>query len=263
MNKQQLKEVAQLANELGGIAKYLRGKQAMHKFLTEFTPAVVAMVLEQLEAAERERDELRAKVTELNKQWDNRSPTPFAYDAACKALDKHRARADEAERERDVLQRNQELNLKIKQAMHERLTRAEAELARRDVAAGEPVAVISDDSLAQLKESYRPVLAFRPDHKRESQGVELYTATPPAVVPPEMVLTDDLQNHQWADRAMMLCRLEGYNQCRADALALGAQQQKVVELPHPFAWSPSGTKYFSEEQVLALLDAAGVKWVQK
>ncbi len=59
MNTQQLKEVAQLANELGGIANYLRGKQAMHKFLNEFTPAVVVMVFEQLEAAERERDELR------------------------------------------------------------------------------------------------------------------------------------------------------------------------------------------------------------
>lgn len=91
-----------------------------------------------------------------------------------------------AEREHDELKRIQELNIKIKQAMHERFTRAEAELARRDAAAGEPVAVISVDSLTELKESYRPVLAFRPDHKRNSQGIPLYTAAPPAVLASEV-----------------------------------------------------------------------------
>lgn len=46
-------------------------------------------------------------------------------------------RAEAAERERDDLKHIQELNVKIKQAMHERFTRAEAEIARRDAAAGE------------------------------------------------------------------------------------------------------------------------------
>lgn len=41
-------------------------------------------------------------------------------------------RLEAAERERDFLKRNQELNLKIKQDMHERFIRSEAEIARLD-----------------------------------------------------------------------------------------------------------------------------------
>lgn len=50
---------------------------------------------------------------------------------------------------------------------------------------------------------------------------------------------------------------------RRDALALGAQQQKVVELPEPVKWPEIPFKYFSEEQVFSMLDAAGVKWEVK
>lgn len=50
---------------------------------------------------------------------------------------------------------------------------------------------------------------------------------------------------------------------RRDALALGSQQQKVVELPEPVKWPEIPFKYFSEEQVFSMLDAAGVKWEVK
>ena len=50
---------------------------------------------------------------------------------------------------------------------------------------------------------------------------------------------------------------------RRDALALGAQQQKVVELPEPVKWPEIPFKYFSEEQVFSMLDSAGVKWEVK
>ena len=50
---------------------------------------------------------------------------------------------------------------------------------------------------------------------------------------------------------------------RRDALALGAQQQKVVELPEPVKWPEIPFKYFSEEQVFSMLDAAGVEWEVK
>lgn len=44
---------------------------------------------------------------------------------------------------------------------------------------------------------------------------------------------------------------------------LGAQQQKVVELPEPVKWPEVPFKYFSEEQVFSMLDAASVKWEVK
>ncbi len=176
-------------------------------FIEAAHPGAVLELIERLEAAE--------KLAEF------RSNSINSIDKLVADRDKRIAELEAAERERDVLKRNQELNLKIKLAMHNRFTNAEAEIARldkesqrlsdqlgacdrqrldwlkraltseaeiarRDAAAGEPVAVISDDSLAQLKESYRPVLVFRPDHKRESQGVELYTAAPPAVLPGEV-----------------------------------------------------------------------------
>lgn len=145
MNTQKLKELAQLANELSGIAHYLRGKKAMEEFSAEFTPAVVVMVFEQLESAERERDELK---------------------------------------------RNQELNLKIKQAMHERFTRAEAELARRDAAAGEPVSWPDMPfSFEDLEDMHGATFAngYVRGWARKCESVTmkgpLYAAAPPAVLP--------------------------------------------------------------------------------
>lgn len=54
-------------------------------------------------------------------------PTPWAYEQACKALEKHRARADQAERDRD----DARAAIYVVQAAHERqLTRMAKERAR-------------------------------------------------------------------------------------------------------------------------------------
>lgn len=57
---------------------------------------------------------------------------------------------------------------------------------------------------------------------------------------------------------------------RRDALALGAQQQKVVELPTPYDIGKGDRRYyditgwhFDREELIAALDAAGVKWEVK
>jgi hypothetical protein len=86
----------------------------------------------------------------------------------------------------------------------------------------------------------------------------LYTAAPPAVLPPEKPvvfgsdLCQDIENY-------------GYNLALADTRQLGAQQQKVVELPESFKQSNSDNRHVMfREDVIYALDAAGVKWeVQK
>lgn len=78
-----------------------------------------------------------------------------------------------------------------------------------------------------------------------------------AVLPPEMKPEPD--KYDVIDHGF----IAGYNKCRSDALVLGAQQQKVVELPEPVKWPEIPFKYFSEEQVFSMLDAAGVKWEVK
>lgn len=80
----------------------------------------------------------------------------------------------------------------------------------------------------------------------------LYTVAPPAVLPPEKI---SLNNG-------VIGFNEGYNKCRSDALALGAQQQKVVELPDPADDSLLSTWQFNDA-VINALDAAGVKWEVK
>lgn len=88
-------------------------------------------------------------------------------------------RLSAVERERDELKRNQELNLKIKQAMHERFTRAEAELARRDAAALEPVAVV--DIQRGRGDGKKFALCYTSaGHSLPDDVYNLYTAAPPA-----------------------------------------------------------------------------------
>lgn len=56
-------------------------------------------MFQQLEAAQRAEGDAKTRIAELERQWEFRSPTPEAYEAACKALEKHRQRADAAESE--------------------------------------------------------------------------------------------------------------------------------------------------------------------
>lgn len=148
-------------------------------------------------------------------------------------------RLEAAERERD------ELRLEIA-----RIGGAKSiEVLRRDAAAGEPVAVLYRNGDVLTK-------AECGEHFEICCKVEtpLYTAALPAVLPDIDRYTHGLFPHA----------VEQLTRFRDDALALGAQQQqKVVELPDPVKWPEIPFKYFSEEQVFSMLDAAGVRWEVK
>lgn len=169
-------------------------------------------LLDALEAAERDRDELRATISGPIKEIDNlklrieslmgrvdlfesTAPTPFAYNAACKALDKHRARADAAE----------------------------AEIARRDAAAGEPVAWEITTKPGEF--------SLTPDKSTAIRAItngccvrELHATVPPAVLPPEKPVNTDLSRTD-------IMKNIAYNQALNDVKALGAQSQKPVTIP--------------------------------
>ena len=133
---------------------------------------------------------------------------------------------------------------------------AEAEIARRDAAAGEPVGLIREnpDDIGLMAEF----------EVMPPAGTKLYTAAPPAVLPPEWSdvpgsLAGDLsdaEKNAW---------LSGANDMRGRLLSLGAQQQKVVEL-QPAWWVMSGKEQilaYPKDAIFAALDADNVKWEVK
>ena len=147
---------------------------------------------------------------------------------------------------------------------------AEAEIARRDAAAGEPVGW-----LGQM-EGCPPVLIQ--DYRNVEICIKsgaftitpLYTAAQPAVLPPEMLPenTVEIETLHGVKLSQMQRAIaaDAYNQCRADALALGAQQQNVVELYKRKSMEViSGQRYSYVllEDLLPELDAANVKWEVK
>ncbi|MBK4723942.1 ead/Ea22-like family protein [Pantoea agglomerans] len=144
-------------------------------FIEAAHPGAVITLIERLEAAERAN---AAQDDHINQQQTRVEWLEAANSGLGKAL-------CAAERERDELKRNQELNLKIKQAMHERFTRAEAELARRDAAA-----VIGWTDAQELRDVEKNGCGYlfkanpispNADPRRV---IKLYTAARPAVLPP-------------------------------------------------------------------------------
>ncbi|WP_082844830.1 ead/Ea22-like family protein [Enterobacter genomosp. O] len=61
------------------------------------TPETVLALLDELEAAEKQIAELKSGIKSANDRYENRTPTQWAYDQACLAIEKHRTRADDAE----------------------------------------------------------------------------------------------------------------------------------------------------------------------
>lgn len=59
--------------------------------------AVLAL-LDELEAKDRQIAELKLAIRLANDRYENRTPTQWAYDQACLAIEKHRTRADGAEK---------------------------------------------------------------------------------------------------------------------------------------------------------------------
>ncbi len=98
------------------------------------------------------------------------------------------------------LEDNQALNIKIKQAMFERFTRAEAELARRDAAAGEPVYQMRlldgeencSDWVWVTETEYRTPTTEK--YGKWERRI-LYTAAQPSALPPEV--TSDIAQERF------------------------------------------------------------------
>ncbi|MDU5480646.1 MAG: ead/Ea22-like family protein [Enterobacter sp.] len=67
-------------------------------FIAAANPATVLALLDKLEAKDKYISELKSAVKSADDRYENRTPTQWAYDQACLALEKHRARAEAAEK---------------------------------------------------------------------------------------------------------------------------------------------------------------------
>lgn len=72
---------------------------ADEEFFRACVPDVILELVEALEAAERRVAELELGIKAANERYENRTPTEWAYNQACAAIQKHRSRA-EAEEDR-------------------------------------------------------------------------------------------------------------------------------------------------------------------
>jgi hypothetical protein len=200
-------------------------------------------------------------------------------------------RADKAERERDELRAERDgamdSALAVADAWVRRSKAAEAEIARRDAAAGEVIYQFD------CGEGWQDV--DQTDYERyiNARGIstrKVYTAAPPAVLPPDVIYkaqhiasvlemigsfdSDDIDSDTvdsrfevdgvdtGSDASITEYATKGAEIIRT--LVLGAQQQKVVELPESFKQSNSDNRHVMfREDVIYALDAAGVKWEVK
>ena len=236
----------------------IRGKCVPHNMLVnESLPEYLARQFdslhERMESAERERDELRAEQVEHDEQIA-RMEGKFCL--AKRALDSKTERCD----------------------------KAEAELARLNAAAAGKALLLQEDfELWYQKYMGTPknvlVTLRSGSGYRETEGDRLNIswfaylhAAQAAVLPPEMLPenTLEIETLQGLKLSQMQRAIaaDAYNQCRADALALGAQPQPVVELPDSFAIGENADGYFNDvvcliDDVKTALDAAGVKWEVK
>lgn len=55
-------------------------------------------LLDEMEAKDKQIAELKSGIKSANDRYENRTPTKWAYDQACLAIEKHRARANDAEK---------------------------------------------------------------------------------------------------------------------------------------------------------------------
>lgn len=111
------------------------------------------------------------------------------------------------------LERNQELNLKIKQAMVERFTRTEAELARRDAAAGEPVAFTHESEISNMRATGLYIRGFPADRRlnaEEGYTVALFTSAQASALPWKVESCSNCgsKNHSWDTTVIKSTRVQ-------------------------------------------------------
>lgn len=200
-------------------------------FIEAAHPGAVIELIERLEVAERERDELRKILQATQGGAAEAIKNVMRLQEEISRLDK------ESQRLSDQLGACDRQRLDwLKRALT-----AEAEIARRDAAASGPVAIVRE-----VINGIHVTL-----YQRIEPGTELYAA-PPAVLPPEM--KPEPEKYDVIDHGF----IAGYNQCRADALALGAQQQKTVTLQGGSLKS-DGDIWYRAAAVVELLKSAGVE----
>lgn len=97
-------------------AHSLRGNPREYQAVTGLCPVnVIEMhakkilaLLDELEAKDKYISELKSAVKSADDRYENRTPTQWAYDQACLALEKHRARAEAAEKRIAELERKEQ-----------------------------------------------------------------------------------------------------------------------------------------------------------
>ena len=254
MNTQQLKERAKRIVENGGL----------------LARDTVLALIERIEAAERERDELEDKLNYIKSTYCHVDTAKNAFIPGCldawgRPVPQYLPYDFSGNPGASATQYCNGWNdsggywLKHVGYLQQKLSDAEAELARRDAAAGEPVAWISERNLAALGKQFAVTVQHAPVM---DLPIALYTAAPPAVLPPEMTI-DDAPCHYGSDEAYAW--VSGADSMRELFSSLGAQPQKPVVLPSPERHREPGVvvEMYESFVVYKALDAANVKWEVK
>ncbi|QBR52765.1 hypothetical protein [Erwinia sp. QL-Z3] len=124
------------------------------------------------------------------------------------------------------------------EAAKQRIAELEAEIARRDAAAGEPVAWQFLGDSGKWTDIYDPAEATRYGYKARG----LFTAQPSAL-PPEYALTVDFNDYHL-----------GWNSCLNAAKELGC---KAIKLPVPYVDNPFDGLFYKCSEVVEMLREQG------
>ncbi len=261
MKKINLKELAKLADS--EVTWILLPKDLANdgwctegvNYISVVSPSTITALVDRIEAAERERDELREQFDKLasaagwsKEQCEQVGESPF----------------DTVEGLKNAVMDH-----------HHSLIKAEKELKRRDAAAGEPVAVLYRNGDVLTKAECGEY--FEICCKVETP---LYTAAPPALLPPAVMkhLSDAANTvSEWTHGDEHSCKVSR-TALIAAIEALGAQPQKPVICPPVQYLSkyaaddghcttgklvPNKRTELRDTEWREALDAAGVKWEVK
>ncbi len=70
----------------------------------EIDEDTICALVDTLEAKAKDISQLKSDLKLANDRYENRTPTQWAYDQACAAIEKHRNRADDAEKKLSELE---------------------------------------------------------------------------------------------------------------------------------------------------------------
>jgi hypothetical protein len=235
--------------------KCVPAKMLVNESLAEYLVRQFDSLHERAEAAERERDELLQRManTEIEMEEEKRLHKEGAsmlrgqYDDLAAAMGWSY----------EIAERQKVSQLEYARQLNRRVIDLEAEIARRDAAAGEPVAWLNDAYLG------RGVLDGETGKEDQGPGyIPVYRIPPPAAFSPEYhAAMKKLRN--------TLANCNRLNYCAEalqdveNSLVLGAQQKKVVELPAasvPHGWKLVPLKAFPSQWAAGqkAFDAAGI-----